>query len=510
VINIPKIVILGGGSAGWLTALFINKCYPNYNVSVVEDPNQPPIIAGESGSSTLTHMLHYLGIDIGDWVVNTNAMPKLGSEFYDWNGLGTKFTHGLINSSYDKNWVETDAGVNNTNLDFVAGFNKNFIQTALVENIPLENIFYSNGLIHSNHLPIVKKYTGKDQIISYEHIIRFMWHFDSRANANYLKNLGISRGINLIEGKYVDATQKNNGDIESLTLLDNRKVEGDFFFDCSGFSKLLLDKKFNIQYNDLTDIFPARSVIAWWNEQPEKINHTRVYAMKYGWSWNINLHHRAGNGYLYDPDLINADQAVSEIEEKFNIKINPVADISFTPSIIKKTWHKNVIAIGISGGFIEPLEANGLGQVLVALVNSHKFQIDLYNKKMLDLQYEYVDFLALHYRGHRRDTEFWRSHANDKNRITPSLKNILEEWKDGIALFDNVRYQGYSYESYLMVGNGLGLIDKDKLKKRLLTNDSKMLEKFYKSFYQVNNNVKSVLKSSLELTEWEKIVYGKN
>ena len=290
-----KLVVLGGGSAGWLTALFLNKRYPEYNISVIEDPEQPPIIAGESGSSILTRFISYLGIDLDDWIVTVNAMPKLGSEFYDWDGVGTKFTHGLVDNNYSNDWIN----VNQKNLTgkFWDDIDKDFLLFAISENISLDEIFFCNKLIHNNRLPIVPHQINSTVI--YKPVNPLMWHFDSRANAEYLKNVGIKNGIELVEGKYIDSTQDLNGNILSIKLKNNLEVSGDFFFDCSGFARLLTQKKLGITFKDLTDIFPARSVVAWWDDTPNWINHTRVYAMEYGWSWNINLHHRAGNGYIY-------------------------------------------------------------------------------------------------------------------------------------------------------------------------------------------------------------------
>jgi tryptophan halogenase len=506
-----KLVVLGGGSAGWLTALFLNKRYPEYNISVIEDPEQPPIIAGESSSSILTRFISYLGIDLDDWIVTVNAMPKLGSEFYDWDGVGTKFTHGLVDNNYSNDWIN----VNQKNLTgkFWDDIDKDFLLFAISENISLDEIFFCNKLIHNNRLPIVPHQINSTVI--YKPVNPLMWHFDSRANAEYLKNVGIKNGIELVEGKYIDSTQDLNGNILSIKLKNNLEVSGDFFFDCSGFARLLTQKKLGVTFKDLTDIFPARSVVAWWDDTPNWINHTRVYAMEYGWSWNINLRHRAGNGYIYDPDLITDDQAIGEAEKRFGKKIDPVAGIKFTPSTISTPWHKNVIAIGISSGFLEPLESNGLTQVISTLqliertwcIDPTEYAVKMFNEEYSAQQQEFIDFLSLHYRGHRRDTEFWRSHAYEKNRMTQRLQYILDAWDKGQYPYDKYRVNVYGYESNLQVATGLNLINKDKLKTQLLRIKPNLLKTFYDVYNNYNLDAAYIVNTGITVTEWERKTY---
>jgi len=518
-----KIVVLGGGSAGWMTALYFNKTFPNLQVTVIEDPNQPPIIAGESGSTVFTSFLEYLGINLDNWIVAVNAMPKLGSEFYDWDEVGTKFTHGMVNLNYNQEWLSRHKGVRSAR-DFSDHTSKDFILAAIAEEVPLETLFFCSGLIHNNRLPItpmVNEYlphvpAGNET--QYSQFVNFMWHFDSRANADYLKSMGLKKGITLIEGKYLDSVQTKSGNIDCLILDNNRTIKGDFFFDCSGFARLLTQKKLGVKFDDFTDIFPARSVVAWWDNEPEIINHTRVYAMEYGWSWNINLHHRAGNGYIYDPDLISSDTALNEAEKRFNKKIDPVASVKFTPSIVKKCWHKNVIAIGISSGFLEPLEANGLGSVIVGIglvdrlwsLDATPWEIEIFNDEFYSFQLETMDFLSLHYRGHRRDTEFWRGHAYEKKRTTSRLKNMIAAWSHGSVPNDSKNLNIYGYESYIQVLAGLNLINKDKLKEKLLTKNPKLILEFYESYYKLNSTVHRIIQSGLDTKTWEKIVYGSN
>jgi tryptophan halogenase len=499
-----NIVILGGGSAGWLTALYIKKLYPNNNITVVEDPTKPPIIAGESGGVALSLIYKHLGINIADWVVKVNALPKLGGKFVDWNGIGTEFVHGLIDRTYDKDY--------STSVPSFLGANREFISCALADNVPLTNIFYNSKLIKANKLPIVS--TSNE---TFEAVDTIMWHFDSRANADYLKNIGLSNNITLVEGMYTSSQRAENGNITSIILDNSKYLPGDWFFDCSGFARLLLHKELGVELEDFTNLFPARSVLAWWNEDPQLINYTKITAMKYGWSWNINLHNRSGNGYVFDPDHITVDQAVEEAEIRFNTKITPVAKLNFVPSLVKEGWKNNVIAIGLSSGFLEPLESNGLSQIILQLELLERFwnplsntviEKRMYNKNFNELMHEIINFLSLHYKGNRRDTDFWKSHAYDAFRTSDKLAQQLIGWKEGAFLEDIKHSQIYGLESYATVVDGLELLDREKLKHRLISKRADIFKDFNKSQNNLQKYIDHILNNSLSLEEWNHITYG--
>jgi hypothetical protein len=498
--KIKKIVIVGGGAAGWLTALYLKKIFPNNNYIVVEDPNTPPIIAGESAAAILTSFYNFLEIDQTDWAIKTHALPKLGSKFIDWNGVGTNFVHGLISDQYRANYDNK----------FLSTFssNREFISCALAENIKMENIFYCSEMIKQDKLPIIQTSQNK-----FEALHLFMWHFNSRENATYLKNLGQQRGISVVEKKYVKSNIDELGNILSITVDDTTNIVGDWFFDCSGFSRLLLQKTLGVKSIDYSNLFPARSVVAWWDSDTKLANYTAVTAMKYGWAWRINLHNRTGNGYVFDPDHLTVDQAVEEIKNKFNTDIVPVANLNFTPSLVKEYWKNNVIAIGISSGFLEPLESNGLGQVITQLILLEKFwnpdetnllDQKLYNCEVTNQMKEIINFLLLHYKGHRRDTDFWKSHSYDSNRTNDYLKEKIEQWSEGMLIDDNLTV--YPFESYATVTQGLNLINLDKLKKRLCARPN-IFKNFYKSYYDTMLEKQKIIDQSLDLKTWYRLMF---
>lgn len=494
-----NIAILGGGAAGWLTALFLKKAFPDIIITLIEDPNKPPIVAGESGGVSLSLFYRYLNLDVDKWIIETNALPKLGGKFFDWNGVGTEFIHGAIDRGYDRNY--------SASIPSFLGTNREFVLCALADKLPVEELFYNSKLISSNQLPMSLVNSGMDTL---------MWHFDSRANAAFLKNVGLSRGINLLEGTYTYSQKFDNGNIKSLHFSSGTFIEADWFFDCSGFSRLLLEKETKAQFTDLKNLFPANSVVAWWDKESKLVNRTNVSAMKYGWSWNINLHNRAGNGYVFDADHITVDQAIYEASVKFQTIIDPISTFTFTPSIATEAWKNNVIAIGLSSGFIEPLESNGLSQVILQLELLERYwnprsnasvEKLLYNRYFTHLMNEIVNFLLLHYKGHRRDTDFWKSHAYDCFRTSDTLKEKLEGWKNGAILDDVLNSNIYSFESYITVIQGLNLVDTDKLKSRLISKRQDIFKDFYKSHNYLKSWIAHLLTDSLSLEKWTQLTY---
>jgi tryptophan halogenase len=469
-------VVLGGGSAGWLTALFLQRNWPKLKIVVVEDPKRPPIIAGESGTTTFVSLMRSLKIDMEDFIKQVNATPKLGGKFTDWNGVGTEFIHCLQtdHAPWLDGWSDyVDSELSKEDLKLGSLINimtterhkDSYLRTLIANEIPLADAFLATAYIKENKVPFGS--TPADIPCTP------MWHFESRSAAAYFKKIAFSRGIEHIEGEYLSSVQRSDGNIESIKLDYDRDVSSKWFFDCSGFARLLLGKVLKEEFIDYTDYFPARAVVAWWDE-PCYCPTTNATAMKYGWSWNINLRHRSGNGYIYDPDHINLEQAINEAEVRFNKKIDPIANFQFTPGIMKRAWSKNVIGIGLSTGFLEPLEANGVAVIVESLyalqdhwkpfTHNEPRTIDHFNGRVFAITEDIRDFLALHYRGQRRDTDFWKSHAYDSKRIPPSLVAILENWRNFFVNNGPEPFvHGYSPTAWLMVVQALKLFPTSNL-----------------------------------------------
>lgn len=491
-----KIVILGGGTAGWVTALYIQRYWPELDITVVEDPNRPPIIAGESGNTLFTDFLNRINVNKDDFIKAANATPKLGGRFVDWNGVGTEFLHVMQtdHSPWLDNWNKflhnaptLDIVLNKV---FAEKIRNIYLKTVLANDVPLHHMFHSGEFIRQNKVPIG----------SYSQLpCNPMWHFDSRASALWFKDIGLKRNLTVVLGEYIGAGQNSMGNIDKIILKDGREIEGDWFFDCSGFARLLINKLLKVEQIDLSQAFPARSVVAWWDEPTPSLT-TNAVAMPHGWSWNINLRHRSGNGYIFDPDCITLDQAIGEASHRFDKKIEPVANFTYTPGISKLHWKNNVIAVGLSSGFLEPLEANGVAVIIEAMygLSDHwnpdrssieqTHQTDKFNDRMWTIYNDIKDFLALHYRGKRNDSDYWKK-LKDPHTVPDSLQDKLAAWEE-FYYRDGCEPQclGYSEAAWLMVLQGLDYFDNKILHDRpfVKSNNSSGLDIINKSraYYQ--------------------------
>lgn len=490
-----KIIILGGGNAGWLAALSIKKYWKNLDITVIEDKKKPPILAGESGNLTFSNFLSYLDISIEEFINETNATPKLGGKLVDWKNLKEEFLHCMQNdfTPWISQWHKFfDDSFNYNNILRLKGQNyleELYYKIVLGNDVPLSQMLHTGHLIKNNQVPFQCK----------ELPCVPMWHFESRAAANFFKKIAIDRGIKYLDNEYAHSVIDKKGHIQKIIFRDQTDISGDWYIDCTGFNRLLIKEVAEDNFIDYSNFFPAREVVVWWEEPTPKLV-TEATAMRYGWSWNINIKHRSGNGYIYDPDHIDVDTAVNEIETRFNKKIVPISNFKFTPGVMKECWKKNVISVGLSSGFLEPLEANGIAMIIEILIAMHdlwdprshnQLKKKKFNDRIFAINEDIKDFLCLHYRGHRTDSEYWLDHKNNQ-RIPMSLLEKLD-------MFNNFFYSdhslphflGYSSPAWLMVLQGLGLINHEKIKSNTSfgkNNKNTIINSTNNHFAKINEN----------------------
>jgi tryptophan 7-halogenase len=300
-------------------------------------------------------------------------------------------------------------------------------------------------------------------------------HFDAFKIAEYLKEKGIERGIKLIKGEYLKCNLKNNK-IKEIILEDRSIHKCDFVFDCSGFNRLLIGKLFKSEWVDYQKHLPMKSAVPFMIKKDKDIKpYTQAIAMKYGWVWKIPLQHRFGSGYIFDSDYITVDQAIEEASKLFKQKLNPIREIKFQAGRYKEVWVGNCIAVGLSTGFTEPLEATSiwlsaaqldlLMNFLSDIKTLNKKSIDTYNKLVANNNDNLLGFLYLHYMTKRNDSPFWKEFRN-KTEMPEGLKSILNNIQDGsfnlVHLLSSKGDVYFSYVGHILVSNGLGLIKKNK------------------------------------------------
>jgi tryptophan halogenase len=445
-----NIVVLGGGSAGWITALYAKKAIPESNVVLIKNEKVGIIGVGEATTPNIIEFLNFVNIDPLDVIRNTEGTIKNGISFENWNGDGKKYFHGFN--------------------EHISTFRLNNLQLAGDASFYMKNLS-AKGLDFNEYTYMAKlSYEDKVDLQNTSYAL----HFDANLFSKYLESVGVSRGISVVDGEFNHATNDEKGNISSINLTDGRVFETDFVFDCSGFNRLLIGKHYNEKWISYKKHLPMKKGIPFWIDTDENLNpYTSAIAMKYGWMWKTPLQHRYGCGYIFDSDYINEDQALEEAETLFNrkLKINKVID--FEAGRYENFWVKNCMSVGLSSSFIEPLESTSLFLSISQLFTFSHFINDIKNreshsvKRFNEIVSKNMDttlhFIYMHYLTKRDDSDFWK---NFKHNYTPpeKFKELLEIIKTGnFKMFDthDIKITGnFNFTGYLQVCNGLQIYNK--------------------------------------------------
>ena len=422
--SIKKIVIVGGGSAGWMTAATLIKSFPNKKIIVIESKDIPIIGVGESTLGGIKHWSRYIGIDEKDFFHHTDASYKLSIKFTDFY----KKDSGSFHYPFGFPIIDDDK-----NPYSYWHFKKFFYPDTPVEDF-VRSMFPSSALFENNKFSL-NKYGEFD---NFNPLTDAAYHFDAVKFGIWLRDRYCKpRGVEHIESKVISANINNEG-IESLILENNETISSDIYIDCTGFQSLLLGNFLKEPFESFSDILPNNRAwatrIEYKDKEKELEGYTNCTAIQNGWCWNIPLWSRIGTGYVYSDKFIDPDAAKSEFKSylmsnkmviprtKGEVDDLEFKDIKIKTGIHKRTFVKNVIAIGLSAGFIEPLESNGLFSVheflykvidILQRNDISQFDRDMYNVSIYDIFSGFAKFVALHYAlSHRDDTEYWKSIKN--------------------------------------------------------------------------------------------------
>jgi tryptophan halogenase len=430
---IRSVVIVGGGSAGWMTAAALAKSFGGLlEVTLVESEEIGIIGVGESTVPHLRDFNSLLEIREADFVRQTKGTFKLGIQFNDWRRIGDSYIHGFgtIGRSlglldFHQYWLKARKlgvakDIGHYSINTLAAPQGRFAVSPAdaPPNSPLADIVHA-------------------------------YQFDAGLYARYLRTYAEGRGARRIEGKVVEVKQNGaSGFVESVRLESGTTVAGDLFIDCSGFRALLIGGTLRSGFQDWTRWLPLDRAIAVPCEKVEPPTpYTRVTAHDAGWQWRIPLQHRTGNGYVYSSRFISDDAAGAALLKRLDGK--PLADASkpirFTAGKREKLWDKNVVAIGLAGGFLEPLESTAIYLAqsgifrLVQLFPRRDFDPSLERTYNAQAQFEFErirDFLILHYCATERDdSELWRYCRNMS--IPDSLREYIELFADAGRFYRN-------------------------------------------------------------------------
>jgi tryptophan 7-halogenase len=404
--SIRKIVIVGGGTSGWMSAAALARMIEHAGVSVtlIESDEIGAVGVGEATIPSIRTFNTMLGLDENDFVRHTQGSFKLGIEFVDWYRLGGRYIHPFGTYGLDMQGIR---------------FHQFWLKLKQLGDAALGDLSEYNLCTSA---AVLNRFTrprgGKDSVLA---SLGYAFHFDAGLYARYLRKYSETRGVRRIEGKIVDVRlRSDDGFITSVVLEDGRTVDGELFLDCSGFRSLLLGQTYQVAFQDWSHWLPCNRAVAIPCERTAPLlPYTRSTADAAGWRWRIPLQHRTGNGYVYCSQYISDEDARAQLLRGLDGAPRAEARVlKFTAGCRSKFWVKNCIAIGLAGGFLEPLESTSIHLVqtgiakLMVLFPDRSFsatEIDAYNGYALQ-EYEKIrDFLILHYKATQRDdTPFWR------------------------------------------------------------------------------------------------------
>ena len=401
--TIRSVVIVGGGTAGWMTAAALaNALQANCQITLIESDEIGTVGVGEATIPPIRTFNEMLGIDENDFIKATQGSFKLGIQFKGWGSIDQSYFHPF--GSYGR-----DA-------DMVPLHQYWLAANARGTAPPLEDLCMAWAAAKRGKF--ARPLPDQRNVLS---TFGYAYHFDAGLYARFLRNFSEARGVTRIEGKIGSVQQAGeSGFITAVTLEDGRNFEGDLFVDCSGFRGLLIEGALETGYQDWTHWLPCdRAMAVPCAKAGEFTPYTRSTAREAGWQWRIPLQHRTGNGYVYCSNFISDDDAASTLLA--NLDGKALADpkpLRFVTGRRNLFWNKNVVAVGLSGGFMEPLESTSIHLIqagiakLLALFPDRDFDplvTDEYNRIAIN-EYERIrDFIILHYKlTSRTDSELWR------------------------------------------------------------------------------------------------------
>lgn len=421
--RLNKIVIVGGGSAGWIAAASLAKALQKNDckITLIESPDIKTIGVGEATIPPIVNFLQFLGIDEREFMVQTQASFKLAIQFVDWREKGSSFFHPF-----------GTVGVNIDGQDFYSCW---------LKAKTVGSQYHYTSFSPSAHMCEQNKFyfpykASKESFLAGA---AYAYHFDAGLLARYLEQYSINRGVEKKSANVEKVQLDERGFIASLGLKDGSLVEGDFFIDCTGFKGLLIEEALQTGYTDWTEWLPCDRAIAVQTENSGPIiPYTKATARDSGWTWKIPLQTRTGNGYVFCSKFCSDDEAratlLSSVEGE--CLIEPKV-IPFATGHRNKIWNKNCLALGLSSGFLEPLESTAIHLVTRGMRafldyfpdrNCDESLANEYNRIMLK-EYETIrDFIVLHYCTTRReDSAFW-NHCREMS-IPHTLQRKIELYK---------------------------------------------------------------------------------
>ena len=451
--KINNLVIVGGGTTGWMTAAALSQHFKNQPITItlVESSQLGTVGVGEATIPTLRRFCNSLGYSDADIIKATNATCKLGIEFQDWYQIGSRFIHpfGLFGQStkevpFHHYWLRAKQHGHEVPLSAYS----------LGANLAQQNKFSPQHKPPANQLEVFD----------------WAYHFDAHLFAELMKKHALSLGVKLLDKQVTEVTvEPDTQHISQLTFSDNTLLKGDFFIDCSGFKGLLLQQALQVPYLNWSQwLVCDRAFAVQTQSTKQPIARTIAKAHSAGWQWKIPLQNRTGNGIVYASKYCTDEQALSTLTESLTEPmLNAPKALSFTPGRCKQAWQSNCIAIGLAAGFLEPLESTSIALVETAIARIQQLlptgqyttQIQQQFNHTTALEYEHVrDFIILHYKlNQRTDSQMWQ-YCRDMP-IPTTLAEKMQAFKDTGHVIPRA-WEMFGKDSWLAIFDGFHYLPK--------------------------------------------------
>jgi hypothetical protein len=424
--GVPKhVVIVGGGTAGWMTANLVAHHWAKLGtrVSLIESTKIPTVGVGEGSTPYLKEFFDTLGISESEWMQQCNATYKCGIRFPNWS------TKQGYQSYFHPFYSDNDSPLAKQFFDMCNSNRKG--RSVLTRP---DDFFIAAALARHRKAPIHIDQHNPDAVYAY--------HFDAELLGQFLKQHALQMGVNHIDDKVTEVVNQQNGNIAILQTQKHGPLRGDLFFDCSGFRGLLIQQNLGERVTSYSDQLFNNSAIAIqtpYCQSTEVASDTLSEALSAGWAWKIPLQNRFGNGYVYSSDYLTKNQAEQELREFLGVEANDqdAVHLKWTPGRISQHWKNNCMAIGLAQGFLEPLEAPMLFIVQKSIERfiSCFTEGDFTDKYQRSLNHEINnmidgtrDYLQAHYKlNSRTDSQYWRDNR-ENTHLSSTLTAILTTW----------------------------------------------------------------------------------
>lgn len=415
----PDVVVLGGGSAGWITAALLAKAWGGAALTVVESPEIGIIGVGEGSTPQLKFLFDHLGIAEAEWMAACDATFKLGIRFTGWSARpGFESYFHPFPGPID---LHTEPG---------------FAHNCMLARRGFEVAAHPDGWFLAARLAGEGK--SPHPAPSFPFPPSYGYHFDAFKLGAFLRDWCVARGVTHVAAKVGEVALAENGDVAALVLEDGRRIAGDVFVDCSGFRSLIMQEALGERFVSYADALFADRAVVLPTSAPEKFRpQTEAIAMSAGWRWSIPLTTRTGNGYVYSSRFISDEDAEAELRAAAGAP--PEVEARFLRmkvGRVERSWHRNCLAAGLAQGFVEPLEATALHIVITtALDFAHSFAAGGFGSQHRDTfnagiaaRYDGIrDYIVAHYRMNQRSGDYWRACAASQTLSDP-LKGMMTAW----------------------------------------------------------------------------------